>query len=128
MIRVGLISGGNPTILEPTDSTGCRQVQLRTRSSETAWRGAPNKSRQGEMLRQSQKYDEKVKKASCAASSPPTPEFFSMNSANAENRACVPEYGAGFEGRCRINLSPAVGTYRRPPNPNSSETTDCFPF
>src|SRR5436190_22362448 len=110
MSRVGLNSGGNPATLEPFDSTGCRQMQLRTRSSETAWRGAPNKSKHGEMLRQSGKNDEIAKMASWAASSPPSPEFFWMNAATDVNSAAVLEYGTGFEGRCWISWAPAVGT------------------
>jgi hypothetical protein len=77
-------------------------MQPKTRRRETAGTGAPNNSKQGVRLKQSEKNDAKPTNAKSSVSSAGNPEYFPMKSTTPLKSALVELYDAGFDGRCWI--------------------------
>jgi hypothetical protein len=68
------------------------------------------------VLRQSQKYDEKVIKERSRASSSSRPVCLEMKLAMAEKSVSVSRYGVGFDGRCLIRPASRLAVYRKRPS------------
>jgi hypothetical protein len=86
-------------------------MQPRKRRTDTAGKQkAPNSSKHGDIVKQSQKKDAKQKDASNAASSSLTVKDRAANLQTSLKRIFVEPQGVGSDGRCRRFAAPSVGT------------------
>src|SRR3954466_9781385 len=109
MRRVGCSSGGSALALDPAERIECRHKHARIRRSETAASGSPKSSNDGDIVKQSKKYDDKLKNAKSADSSSSMPENFATNSTSLLKSAAVVSYGSGVDGRCRMLRAASLG-------------------